>query len=521
MLPKPRLKHSKVAPRLLFGILAVTSLAHAGLGFSTENWLAIIALLILFSLAIILTIYHRLDEKQRELREMQDAYRNLDREVSQHTQRLRALNNTLYGEIAGHEATEVKLRQTQNYLHNIINSMPSILIGVTPDGLITHWNTSAEVTTLKLEAAVLGKPLNEVYPELTVDLQMIRDAIAQKTPKRKEASKIIRDGETRYQDITVYPLAYDDADKHQMAEAIIQIDDVTLRIMMENMMIQNEKMMSLGELAAGMAHEINNPLGAILQSVQNIERRTSRELTRNQQTAEKFGTSIEAIENYLQERQINKFLNNIRDAGERSARIVSNMLEFSHRSQHHTEVNINKLLKHCLELSENTFKIKFGSEKIKIKIKTQFDTSLPKVICSAPEIQQVILNLLRNATQSFVEQWQRYGSPTETPLITVITMFKGEHIEIIVRDNGPGIPEEIRRHIFEPFFTTKEVGKGTGLGLSISYFIITEHHGGNIYVESHPDTGTEFHIVLPVNLPVTEPLGDLASPSDINNTQLH
>lgn len=466
---------------------------------TTENWIALLAVLLVPLTALIMTLVHLYQEKTRQYVALENAYRTQEKEVSQRTQTLRATNSELYHEIGQHELTEKKLRQAQEYLNNIIDSMPSILISVTADGLITHWNTRAEEMTGCREESALGHYLGDIYPALPVDLVMIRDAIAHKTPKMKENCKLVHQGETRYQDITVYPLNSHSPDAS--AEAIIQVDDVTVHVMMESMMIQNEKMMSLGELAAGMAHEINNPLGAILQGVQNIERRTTRQLAKNQLVAEESGTTIDCIEKYLEQREIKKFLHSIREAGERSAHIVANMLEFSRKSQSHSAVNINKLLQHCLELAENNFKIKVGNHKTTIRIQTDLDKTLPNVLCSPVEIQQVLLNLLRNASQCFVQDEQ--GVVNKNPLITLSTSRKDDQVVIRIRDNGPGMPEEIRRHIFEPFFTTKEVGKGTGLGLSISYFIITEHHKGKIEVASAEGDGTEFSISLPL---MTSPL---------------
>jgi len=441
-----------------------------------------------------MTLWHHYQEKIRQYADLQHAYRTQEKEVSSRTQTLRATNNELYREINQHELTEKKLRQTQEYLNSIIDSMPSILISVTSDGIITHWNTRAGEMTGCQEEAAKGKYLWDIYPSLAVDLAMIREAIEHRTPRIKESCKQVIDGETRYQDISVFPL--NSRDPTSNAEAIIQVNDVSVRVMMESMMIQNEKMMSLGELAAGMAHEINNPLGAILQNVQNIERRTSSSLAKNQLIAEEFGVNMQGMENYLEKREIKRFLHSIKEAGERSARIVANMLEFSHKSQNHSAVNINDMARHCLELAENNFRIKTEDQKITIQVKTHLDKTLPKVMCSPAEIQQVLLNLLRNASQCFIHHENRNSSAGK-PTITISTLHKNNEVLIKVRDNGPGIPEETRRHIFEPFFTTKEVGQGTGLGLSISYFIITEHHKGKITVESTLGAGTEFTIALP------------------------
>ena len=159
------------------------------------------------------------------------------------------------------------------------------------------------------------------------------------------------------------------------------------------------------------------------------------------------------------------------------------MLGFSRSSQQHSATDLNALIDNCLELQEgNTH----------ITVEKQLAEDMPTVSCSAPEIQQVVLNIIRNATQALA------GRESPAPCIQVSTGWDKSFAWIRIADNGPGITPEIRRHLFEPFFTTKEVGQGTGLGMSISYFIITEHHGGSIDVDSNPGKGASFTIRLPL-----------------------
>ena len=310
-------------------------------------------------------------------------------------------------------------------------------------------------------------------------------------PQVKENIQQGEGSHTSHTDLTIYPLL-----STEVTGAVIRLDDVTMRVRVENMMIQNEKMMSLGELAAGMAHEINNPLSAILHGIQNIYRRTSPELKKNHAIAEAEGITVEQVHNYLKARDIFKFLDGIREAGDRSARIVTNMLEFSrNNSRTHQITDIRQLLNHSLELATNSFELETPDGIEKLEVIREFDAQLPLVPCSAAEIQQVILNLLRNACQAM--QNDDYGAPL-SPTITLRAYKRSDNVCIEVQDNGPGMTDSVRRHIFEPFFTTKEVGQGTGLGLSVTYFIVTEHHDGTIEVESQPGKGTTFIITLPL-----------------------
>ena len=419
--------------------------------------------------------------------------KDLEQRIIERTQKLRTLNNQLYEEIAKHEVTEELLRETQDYLHSIINSMPSVLIGLTREGHITHWNTAAEHTTDTLAAAALGRHIHEVYPALAVDAAKIRQAVDSGQVQLTENIQHGSGSQASYSDLTVYPLV-----SAAVSGAVIRIDDVSMRVRVENMMIQNEKMMSLGELAAGMAHEINNPLSAILHGVQNIDRRTAPGLAANHRIAEQLELDLTRVQDYLRQREVFKFIDDIRVAGQRAASIVSNMLEFSRSSgRRHSHVDLIELLEHSLDLAQNTFELDTPVGVAPLAIITEFDRTLPPVPCSAAEIQQVLLNLLRNASQAFTRSEQN-PNPTACPTLTIRAQAEADCICIQVEDNGPGMEQDISRHIFEPFYSTKDVGKGTGLGLSVSYFIVTEHHSGTIEVESEPGKGTVFTVKLPL-----------------------
>lgn len=450
---------------------------------------AVIVILILFQTGLIIGLQRSRVKYKHAKDNLKRSQHALEQRVIERTNKLRAINDQLYDEIAKHEITEERLQETQGYLQSMIDSMPSVLIGVTREGLITHWNLAAEqATDIRAEDAV-GKHLNQVSPGLNVDVEMIRNAIDQGITQAKEGIRHEFEGQVGYTDLIIYPLISGD-----VPGAVIRIDDVTMRIRFETMMIQNEKMMSLGELAAGMAHEINNPLSAILHAVQNIHRRTSSTLPANKDAAQKLGLEIQQVQGYLEARGIYTFVDSIKEAGERAARIVSNMLEFSRSgSRRHERVNLVDLLEHSLELSHNSFDLRTSQSGKPVKIHKEFQRDLPLVPCAPAEIQQVILNILRNAAQAFVKTEQG-----PEPTITIRAFSEDHVLRIQIEDNGPGMPEATRRHIFEPFFTTKEVGKGTGLGLSVSYFIITEHHNGQIEVESAPGRGTTFTISLPL-----------------------
>ncbi|SMF01336.1 cache domain-containing protein [Desulfovibrio gilichinskyi] len=275
---------------------------------------------------------------------------------------------------------------------------------------------------------------------------------------------------------------------------LIVMRDITERKKMQEIMIQTEKMMSVGGLAAGMAHEINNPLGVILQVTQNIIRRTSPKLPGNIPIANECGIDLTNMQNYMEKRGINYYLSNIQDAGTRAATIIKSMLDFSRKSNSaKTLGNVENVIESALSLAANDYDLKKQYDFKKIKIIREY-SPLPNFNFTEMEISQVILNLIKNAAQALAEKADR----TEIPTITISTSIDKNSIRIEIEDNGPGIPEKNLKRIFEPFYTSKAPGAGSGLGLSVSYFIITHNHGGTIAADSNPGEGTRFTITLPI-----------------------
>jgi len=461
----------------------ITSLSHS----DSSPWMGIVVilLLVLQTLLIIGLQRSRLSNK-RARKALKESQKALEEKIRERTESLYTTNNLLIDEVARHEQTGRQLRETKLYLQSMINSMPSIIIGVTANGEVTHWNAAAENTFEIFSNEALGHKIIDLLPLFPVTLNAIKNSIRNGEPHAIQHTQIDEDEKKRYFEITIYPLI-----SSTQQGAVIRVDDVTLKVTIENLMIQNEKMYSLGEVAAGIAHEINNPLSVILQNVQNITRRTDANFPVNQTRATELGIDFPQINTYLNAREIPQMLDSIREAGERSATIVRNMLEFSHNSQRKTSlVDIKHLIEQTIALNRSRYP-KPQSEHA-LQIITEFADPLPPLHASAPELQQVLLNLLRNAKQALA------SSAVEQPCIWIRTYAQNHHLVIEVQDNGPGMADTIRQHIFEPFFTTKELGSGTGLGLSVSYFIITERHQGTIDVKTALGKGSSFIIQLPI-----------------------
>ena len=443
----------------------------------------VILLLVLQTLLIIGLQRSRLSNK-RARKALKESQKALEEKIRERTESLYTTNNLLIDEVARHEQTGRQLRETKLYLQSMINSMPSIIIGVTASGEVTHWNAAAENTFEIFSNEALGRKIVDLLPLFPVTVAAIKNSIRNGEPHAIQHTQT--EEQKRYFEITIYPLI-----SSTQQGAVIRVDDVTLKVTIENLMIQNEKMYSLGEVAAGIAHEINNPLSVILQNVQNITRRTDINFPINHTRAQELSIDFTQVNNYLQAREIPQMLDSIREAGERSATIVRNMLEFSHNSQRKTSlVDIKHLIEQTIALNRSSYpKIQTDHS---LQIITEFADALPPLHASAPELQQVLLNLLRNAKQALA------SSDIEQPMIWIRTYAQEHHLVIEVQDNGPGMADTIRQHIFEPFFTTKELGSGTGLGLSVSYFIITERHQGTIDVKTAPGKGSNFIIQLPL-----------------------
>ena len=256
----------------------------------------------------------------------------------------------------------------------------------------------------------------------------------------------------------------------------------------QKQLIQSEKMASLGELTAGIAHEIQNPLNFVNNfsevNTELIDEMKEQLALDNKQQALEIANDIK--EN---EEKINYH-------GKRADSIVKGMLQHSRSSTGQKEpVAINNLVDECLRLSFHGMRAKDSS--FNAKSETDFDPGITTVNVVSQEIGRVMLNLFTNSFYSVLQK-QKTAAGNFEPVVSVKTKMHPEAVHIIVRDNGNGIPQRVIDKIFQPFFTTKPTGEGTGLGLSMSYDIITKGHGGELKVETKEGEFAEFTIILPI-----------------------
>ena len=436
------------------------------------------------------TMLSRIEAREQQLKRARDDSQAAYDQAQGLAEETRHTNRKLELEVQVRSKIEKKLTGFQNYLNSIIDSMPSALIALDEQLYVTQWNQEATALSGTRLDEALNQPIFLAFQPLKPYLPQIKATVEQHTVERIERVTWIKDDEPKHYALTFYPL---------MGGAgrgvVIRIDDITQRLSLEEMMVQSEKMLSVGGLAAGMAHEINNPLGAILHNVQNIRRRLSPDLPKNLEHAEQAGIELETVNHYLQSREVPQLLDGIQQAGARAAKIVTHMLSFSRRSNRQmAPCDLPALIDQAVEIAGNDFDLTIGFDFKGQAIIRQFDPQLGPVPGTANELEQVLLNLLKNAAQAI----HLREDDSEPGRIILRTRLNPPWAEIQVEDNGIGMSENVRKRRCEPFFTTKEIGQGTGLGLSVSYFIITNNHKGQMEVHSTLGQGTCFTLRLPL-----------------------
>jgi PAS domain S-box-containing protein len=397
---------------------------------------------------------------------------------------------------------EIEILRLQHLLQNIADSMPSVLITLDLDGRVLTWNPAAEVLTGQDAAQVQGESLWEICPELTRYHVLFKRVIDRGQVVHLHKDQLGAGIETAYRDVSVFPLK-----ANGIQGAVLRIDDVTRRVQLEEMMLQSAKMASVGRLAAGVAHEINNPLGAMMQSAQVLQMTFDTRRPRTREQLQRFDIDPDGLNRYLQERDLIEYLNGIRTAGERAAKIVSDLLSFSRKSSSDIAPrNLNALIEQTLDLAVTDYDLKKKYDFRDIEITRDLAADLPKVLCDGQQVQQVIFNLVRNAAQAMARDIEGQSTKYQPRLTLRTSLVPGspslaadsELVRLEVEDNGPGIPESLRARLFEPFFTTKDVGEGTGLGLWLCWSIVVERHQGRIWYEPVTRGGSRFVIELPV-----------------------
>ncbi|MBE9128129.1 MULTISPECIES: sensor histidine kinase [unclassified Coleofasciculus] len=292
---------------------------------------------------------------------------------------------------------------------------------------------------------------------------------------------------------------------HQLLVAQSQIHELTTQLLHEQTqarMIQTEKMASLGQMVAGVAHEIKNPVGCITCNFEFLANYCQKLIKILSTYESEIPIKPNPIAELKEEFELDfiledlpKILKSMETGSERLTKIVNSLRNFSHLDESKRQpTDIHECIESTLIILNN--RLKAG---IKL-IKNYGD--LPLINCSSGQLSQVFMNIISNAIDALTEKQQVEKLQSWQPQIEISTdcleQLDTEWVLIRIADNGSGIPPEIQKRIFETFFTTKPVGKGTGLGLAISYQIVTQKHGGQLLMQSQLGVGTEFKILLPL-----------------------
>ena len=368
--------------------------------------------------------------------------------------------------------------------------MPLALVTVNANLQIKQINENALAISNAADTSVLNTPVFESFPMLQSYSEEIITALKESRTVTLEQVPYLVEDLNCYYKVSCYPLsAIPDV-------IVIQIDDVTQRALLEQRVLQTEKIHSMDGLAAGIAHEVNNPLSAIINGVQNISRRLSLTRPANQETAKTLNVDLAKVNEYLEQREITFFLESIEEGALRASNIVSNMLKFSISDVHSSEpCDINLLLEQALTFVEKDYTLNNQSSFTDIKTDLKLDSTLPQVNVLPMELQQVFFNLIRNAEQAISARKLETDAKYQGR-ITIETKIEDSVVTVVVADNGCGMSDKVLKKVFDPYFSTRQKAGGHGLGLSTVYRIIKSLLGGEIEVRSAVNVGTAFIISL-------------------------
>lgn len=358
------------------------------------------------------------------------------------------------------EVNQWQLLRSRNILRALFDSIPVSMYIVDKKYNLIAVNMDRAKRINTTPNKLVGRRCYEALynlDDICPDCKVIESLFGGKATTRTKR-KWQKDDQVQEWEISTYPI-YDDTD--QVTQAILFEQDVTEKRRLEASLAQSEKLAAVGQLAAGLAHEINNPLTAIIANTQLLQRELKED-------ADKL-----------------ELVNLIAQAGQRAAQVVRNLLDLARKEEVLFEAtNVNQTLNRAISLMQH----ELVSRSITLIYEPAED--LPQIMASQDRLQGVWVNLLANAIDSFDESEERQ--------IRIATSATSSEVRVIVSDTGKGIPPEKLNRIFEPFYTTKAPGRGTGLGLSLIHRIIKQH-GGSIHVDSQVGVGTIFTVSLPIN----------------------
>lgn len=408
---------------------------------------------------------------------------------------------------AAQSAVQEEHRQSEQ----VLSAIESVLIGIRQDGTINLWNHAAEQASGVDPATAIGASIESV-PSPCLQQPQLMEAVQRCLADggRQHLTRVpyeTLEDQPRYMDVAVTPVT--DAHDEQTG-ALLAAADVTDRLSLERQLTEAQKLESVGQLAAGIAHEINTPTQFVgdntrflrdacddLQPLFDSHERLLAAAETGSIPEDVINNARNIISqsdiNYLRE-EIPSAIGQTLDGIERVTSIVRAMKEFSHPGSGSKEpTDLNRALQSTTTVARNEWK--YAAD-----LKLELDQDLPPVPCLAGELNQAFLNIIVNAAHAIEEA----TDGQEMGVITIATSFDQDWAEVRISDTGSGIPDDIRARIFDPFFTTKHVGRGTGQGLAIARSVIVDRHGGALDVQSEPGIGTTFTIRLPIHIQAIE-----------------
>ncbi len=401
---------------------------------------------------------------------------------------------------------EINLTHGEN--EAIVSSINSILIKIDINNIIISFNKIAEETFNISNKQISGRSIIDCPIEWDGKEIVHQINSAKKTGLPSGELEFIyydRSKGSRTIGYKINPIYEDD----KYSGCIILGSDITEKKNRRSQDMFRQKLMSIGELSSGIAHEINTPVQYVLNNTVFIKENFThfqkihsyiKHIINQYIKKNKKNDFIDKVKDYITGNDLDFLSGEIPDALDQSieglnhiSKIVQTVKSFSHPdTEDKVPAHINEIINNIIILSKNEWK--YTAE-----IVTDLDDDLPEIYCYPAEISQALLNIVINAAHA-ISQAVKENKYTSGK-ITIAAKKINEHIEINIGDDGAGIQEEIKNRIFDPFFTTKDIGEGTGQGLTIAYTIITERHHGKIYFKSKEGEGTNFFITLPVNKP--------------------
>ena len=399
------------------------------------NWSSGILILLLSITAIILYF------SRKQVNTTNDALKQINDKLEQRVQERTATldesnqlltesNQLLEKEIEQHLATTKSLHVSETYIKSILESMPLMLVGLDRDGIVTHWNKGAEKVTGLPAVEALNKVLWEAYPIMPVSKDRVEDALRQNEALHLRRSQR---GQLHFE-IIIYPLSGGELSQDTNNGAVIMIDDVTKQVHSENKLIEKDKLSTMGELAATMARDINQPLKYI-----------TADLEKSLLLAKNYEASSEA-------KALTNLLEDAAKESQRASAITSNLVNFgrSHEKEQQS-ASIIDIMNNAIELAADIFSQTDGFKFADIEIVKDYEQNVPPIDCFVSELQQVFLSLLRHSCYALSKAIRQDQSPRIT--IRVIECY--EAVWVKIQHNGKGLNIDEQQVIFEPYFSNE------------------------------------------------------------------